>query len=173
MSSPSACIVSSSLNWFPSSPRSNSKVQPGYLNSGSPPGASITPSSEANSVTTIRAAIVGLLCRDLVPADRVSAKRALYQTSRGQDRDRRAKSSHDPVDLRRAGRSAAPANELDEPVEDPAAVGAEPVVPVFAGDPRAQATDLVRRFLGERALDVHVVRVDRRGGRDLVVGQHV
>jgi hypothetical protein len=31
------------------------------LKSGSPPGASMTPSSEANSVTTIRAAI------DLVP----------------------------------------------------------------------------------------------------------
>src|SRR3954469_13992848 len=51
----SACLVSSSLNWLPSSPRSNSKVQPGYLKSGSPPGASITPSSDTNSVTTILA----------------------------------------------------------------------------------------------------------------------
>src|SRR3954452_5420746 len=50
-------MVSSSLNWLPSSPRSYSKVQPGYLKSGSPPGASITPSSDTNSVTTIRAAI--------------------------------------------------------------------------------------------------------------------
>src|ERR687886_1442206 len=57
MSRPSACRVSSSLNRFPSSPRSNSKVQPGYLNPGSPPGASMTPSSDTNSVTTIRAAI--------------------------------------------------------------------------------------------------------------------
>src|ERR671919_684333 len=57
MSSASAARVSSSLNWFPSSPRSNSKVQFGYLNSGSPPGASMTPSSDTNSVTTIRAAI--------------------------------------------------------------------------------------------------------------------
>src|SRR5437868_2175796 len=55
MSSPSASRVSSSLNWLPSSPRSNSNVQPGYLKSGSPPGASITPSSDTNSVTTISA----------------------------------------------------------------------------------------------------------------------
>src|SRR5436305_412478 len=55
MSSPSASRVSSSLNRLPSSPRSNSNVQPGYLKSGSPPGASITPSSDTNSVTTISA----------------------------------------------------------------------------------------------------------------------
>src|SRR5918999_1762342 len=54
--SASARIVSSSLNWFPSSPRSNSKLHPGYLNS-SPPGASMTPSRDENSVTTIRADI--------------------------------------------------------------------------------------------------------------------
>src|SRR5947207_9523444 len=45
--------VSSSLNLFPSSPRSNSKVHPLYLKSSAPPGSSITPSSETNSVTTI------------------------------------------------------------------------------------------------------------------------
>src|SRR5262245_61554367 len=51
ISSASVSSVSSSLNWFPSSPRSNSKLQPGYLNS-SPPGACITPSSDTNWVTT-------------------------------------------------------------------------------------------------------------------------
>src|SRR3954467_9022893 len=61
MSSPSASRVSSSLNRLPSSPRSNSNVQPGYLKSGSPPGASITPSSETNSVTTISADTLDLL----------------------------------------------------------------------------------------------------------------
>src|SRR6185436_6157533 len=42
----------------------------GYLKSGSPPGASITPSSETNSVTTIRAAICASPCC-LVVAGRV------------------------------------------------------------------------------------------------------
>src|SRR5918995_3657121 len=50
ISSTSLSRVSSSLNWSPSSPRSKSKLHPGYLNS-SPPGASMTPSSETNSVT--------------------------------------------------------------------------------------------------------------------------
>src|SRR4029453_13790243 len=44
--------ASSSLNRSPSSPRSNSRLHPGYLKS-SPPGACMTPSSETNSVTTI------------------------------------------------------------------------------------------------------------------------
>ena len=52
-SSASDSIVSSSLNLFPSSPRSISNVQPPYLKSSAPPGSSITPSSDTNSVTTI------------------------------------------------------------------------------------------------------------------------
>src|SRR5918994_1166046 len=51
-SSASDSRASSNLNLLPSSPRSKSKLQPGYLKS-SPPGASMTPSSETNSVTTI------------------------------------------------------------------------------------------------------------------------
>src|SRR4029453_11384343 len=47
-------IVSSSLNLSPSSPRLISKLQPPCLNSSPPPGASMTPSSDTNSVTTIR-----------------------------------------------------------------------------------------------------------------------
>src|SRR5215210_1158661 len=50
-SSASASIVSSSLNLFPSSPRSNSNDQPPYLKSSEPPGSSTTPSIEMNSVT--------------------------------------------------------------------------------------------------------------------------
>src|SRR5918999_4532300 len=46
-------MVSSSLNWLPSSPREISKLQPLYLKSSAPPGSSTTPSSEMNSVTTI------------------------------------------------------------------------------------------------------------------------
>src|SRR3954469_20653892 len=49
----SASSTSSSLNASPSSPRSNSKVQPPCLYSSPPPGASITPSREMNSVTTM------------------------------------------------------------------------------------------------------------------------
>src|SRR6266511_4776268 len=45
--------VSSSLNLSPSSPRLISKVQPPCLKSSAPPGSSMTPSSETNSVTTI------------------------------------------------------------------------------------------------------------------------
>src|SRR5829696_732496 len=71
MSSASALMVSSSLNWLPSSPRSNSNVQPGYLKS-SPPGACMTPSSDANSVTTIRA---GIAC-PLLSAAGVAGQRA-------------------------------------------------------------------------------------------------
>src|SRR5919202_1679879 len=46
-------IVSSSLNLLPSSPRSISNVQPPYLKSSAPPGSSMTPSSDTNSVTTM------------------------------------------------------------------------------------------------------------------------
>src|SRR3954447_262822 len=51
-SSASLFIVSSTLKPSPSSPRSISNVQPPYLNSSEPPGSSMTPSSETNSVTT-------------------------------------------------------------------------------------------------------------------------
>ena len=54
-SSASVSIVSSSLNLSPASPRSNSKLQPPYLKPSAPPGSSMTPSSEMNSVTMIRA----------------------------------------------------------------------------------------------------------------------
>src|SRR5208283_144161 len=46
-------IASSSLNWSPSFPRLILNVQPAYLKSSPPPGASITPSMETNSVTII------------------------------------------------------------------------------------------------------------------------
>src|SRR5256714_6147926 len=52
-SSASESRVSSSLNLSPSSPRLNSKLQPPYSKSSAPPGSSMTPSSETNSVTTI------------------------------------------------------------------------------------------------------------------------
>src|SRR6266536_2393789 len=45
--------ASSSLNLSPSSPRLISKLQPPYLKSSAPPGSSMTPSSDTNSVTTI------------------------------------------------------------------------------------------------------------------------
>src|SRR5215211_597902 len=48
----SAAISSSSLNLSPSSPRLNSKDHPACSNSSPPPGASMTPSRETNSVTT-------------------------------------------------------------------------------------------------------------------------
>ena len=51
-SSASASIVSWVLNSSPSSPRSNSNDQAPRTKSSSPPGASITPSSDTNSVTT-------------------------------------------------------------------------------------------------------------------------
>src|SRR3954468_22338911 len=51
--SASDSIVSSSLNLSPSSPRLISKLQPPYLKSSAPPGSSMTPSSDTNSVTTI------------------------------------------------------------------------------------------------------------------------
>src|SRR5213596_3295665 len=56
-SNASDCIVSSSLNLLPSSPRSISNVQPPYLKSSAPPGSSMTPSSDTNSVTMSLAAI--------------------------------------------------------------------------------------------------------------------
>src|SRR5207248_10067470 len=51
-STASVAIVCSSLKAFPS-PRSMSNVQPPCLKLSPPPGASMTPSSETNSVTTI------------------------------------------------------------------------------------------------------------------------
>src|SRR5881392_404665 len=48
----SELVSSSSLNLFPSSPRSYSKVQPPCSKSSEPPGSSNTPSTETNSVTT-------------------------------------------------------------------------------------------------------------------------
>src|SRR5215210_926791 len=48
-------IVSSTLNWSPSSPRENAKAQPPCLKSSDPPGSSMTPSRDTNSVTTMRA----------------------------------------------------------------------------------------------------------------------
>ena len=46
-------FVSSSLNWSPSSPRSISNDHAPRSKSLSPPGASMTPSNDKNSVTTI------------------------------------------------------------------------------------------------------------------------
>src|SRR6185295_6058226 len=46
--------TSSTLNLSPSSPRAISKLQPPYLKLSEPPGSSTTPSSDTNSVTTIR-----------------------------------------------------------------------------------------------------------------------
>src|SRR4051794_23981699 len=48
------CIVSSSLNWSPSSPRENSNAQPPCLALSLPPGSSITPSTDTNSLTMMR-----------------------------------------------------------------------------------------------------------------------
>src|SRR3954452_4590364 len=48
------CIVSSSLNWSPSSPRENSKAQPPCLALSLPPGSSMTPSTDTNSLTMMR-----------------------------------------------------------------------------------------------------------------------
>src|SRR3989442_510167 len=50
--------VSSILNLPPSSPCSILNVHPPYLKPSAPPGSSITPSSEMNSVTTIRPMVV-------------------------------------------------------------------------------------------------------------------
>src|SRR3954453_550819 len=46
--SAAALMVSATLNWLPSSPRSISNVQPSCRYPSPPPGASITPSSEMN-----------------------------------------------------------------------------------------------------------------------------
>src|SRR6266508_282988 len=46
-------MVSSSLNWSPSSPRLVSKAHPPCWKPSAPPGSSATPSSDTNSVTTI------------------------------------------------------------------------------------------------------------------------
>src|SRR5436190_22643891 len=60
-------MVSSSLNLSPSSPRAISKVQPPCLKSSDPPGSSITPSSDTNSVTTTRPTVASFP-RRLPPA---------------------------------------------------------------------------------------------------------
>src|SRR5207247_3780379 len=56
-SSASELRVSSSLNWSPASPRLNWKDQPPCRKSSAPPGSSMTPSSETNSVMTILAIV--------------------------------------------------------------------------------------------------------------------
>src|SRR2546423_14003350 len=63
-------MVSSSLNLSPSSPRAISKVQPPYLKSSAPPGSSITPSSDTNSVTTTRPTLASFR-RRFPPAPRL------------------------------------------------------------------------------------------------------
>src|SRR5438132_7006159 len=50
----SASRTSSNLNLSPSSPRLTSKLQPPCSKPSAPPGSSMTPSSDTNSVTTIR-----------------------------------------------------------------------------------------------------------------------
>jgi hypothetical protein len=57
----SLAITSSSLNWSPSSPRSNLKAQPPRSQSSEPPGSSITPSTETNCDTTTLPMIASFL----------------------------------------------------------------------------------------------------------------
>ena len=73
------------------------------------------------------------------------------------------------LELARAGRAAAQAraaDKVDQAVEDALAVGAQPVVVVLAGHPGAQVRHVRRGLLGERALDVEVLGVDRGRDRD-------
>src|SRR6478735_11398194 len=70
--------------------------------------------------------------------------------------------------IRTAASSGAPAGEVDQPSEDAIAVGAQGVVLVLAGHPRARAADEPGGLLGEGPLDVWIVGVDRRRDRDLV-----
>src|SRR6187551_2590558 len=67
-------MVSSTLNRSPSSPRWIWNVQPPCLKSSAPPGSSITPSSETNSVTTIFP-IGSLLLRSNALSNRTSNER--------------------------------------------------------------------------------------------------
>src|SRR5256714_13342514 len=64
-------MASSSLNLSPSPPRAISKAQPPYLKSSDPPGSSITPSSDTNSVTTTRPTLASFR-RHLPPAPRLT-----------------------------------------------------------------------------------------------------
>src|SRR4051794_19540121 len=97
---------------------------------------------------------------------------------------RRRRGSHGERPARALGRSrgpraladaasGAPAREVQQPAEDALAVGAQAVVVVLAGEPRPEAADGGGGLLGEGALDVHVLAVDRRGDGDLVGGQAV
>src|SRR4051794_16682367 len=70
----------------------------------------------------------------------------------------------------RAGLGASP-REVDQARQDALAVGAQAVVAVLARDPGAQAADVRGGLLGEDALDVRVLGVDGRGGRDVVAGE--
>src|SRR5215217_6584500 len=61
-----------------------------------------------------------------------------------------------------------PLDEIEEPAEDPGAVGAQAVVLVLVRQPRAQAADGRGRLLRKGPLDVHVLRIDRCRGRHVV-----
>ena len=76
----------------------------------------------------------------------------------------RRAASRAPPRAPRAGRagSGAATDKVDQPAEDALAVDAQPVVVVLAGHPGAQVGHRRRRLLGERALDVEVLGVDRR-----------
>src|SRR5580704_13421426 len=70
------------------------------------------------------------------------------------------------------GLGAAP-REVEETTEHAVAVGTDAVVLVLVGNPRPKTPDLCRRLLGEGSFDVHVLGVDRGGGRDLVGTQDI
>src|SRR5260370_20313153 len=72
----SALRTSSSLNLSPSSLRANLKVHAPCLLPSAPPGSSITPSSETNSVTTILPIVIPLVivvCRSTLQDRRTGA----------------------------------------------------------------------------------------------------
>src|SRR5438093_11270559 len=62
-------------------------------------------------------------------------------------------------------------DEVEQPAEDAAAVRPQSVVLVLVRDPSPETRDARGRLLGELARDVHVLRVDRGGDRNLVLGQ--
>src|SRR3954453_17897166 len=164
MSSPSACIVSCSLNSLPSSPRSNSKVQPGYLNAGSPPGASITPSSDTNSVTTIRAGILRSPLRDPVTWAAPPCGPQVHRT-----RPRPA------PELIAGRRPARPWSGLDQDL-DRLAVGHRAVAVGHAVEIRRGVEDLPRldgavEDVGHQVLDVGADRRGPAGQADVVAEQ--
>ena len=72
------------------------------------------------------------------------------------------------LDLREpvAERSGAAADKVDQPSEDALAVDAHPVVVVLAGHPAVQVGRARHGLLGERALDIEVLGVDRGRRRD-------